>query len=294
MLRETTNITSERLYTSATGSIPYSLLNDCMFHIITSKYPHILKGLIAALLHMVPTDITDIEIKNPITPGQSVEDKYFILDIMVCINHNAHINLEIQVINEHNWQDRSLSYLCRSYDNLSVGQDYDKVQPAIHIGILDFQPFQDNLEFHATYKILNIKNQHLYSSKFSLHVVDLTHIELATEEDSTYGIDIWAKLFKATTWEDIKMIASDNQYIADCADALYVSNEDYVIREQCRAREEAIKREKHHIETIAALNQQHEQDKAALQEKDTALQEKDAEIAQLKALLARNTTAAPN
>ena len=38
------------------------------------------------------------------------------------------------------------------------------------------------------------------SDKLSISVVDLTRIDLATEEDLRYEIDKWAKLFKATTW----------------------------------------------------------------------------------------------
>lgn len=46
----------------------------------------------------------------------------------------------------------------------------------------------------------NIKNHILYSDKLMLRVIDLTHIDLATEEDQAYGIDHWARLFKASTW----------------------------------------------------------------------------------------------
>ena len=38
-------------------------------------------------------------------------------------------------------------------------------------------------------------------------MVDLTQTELATEEDKANRIDYWARLFKAKTWEDLKMLA---------------------------------------------------------------------------------------
>ena len=41
------------------------------------------------------------------------------LDIRVVLNQNTLINLEMQVINEHNWPERSLSYLYREFDQLS-------------------------------------------------------------------------------------------------------------------------------------------------------------------------------
>ena len=61
----------------------------------------------------------------------------------------------------------------------------------------------------------------VYSDKLCLSVVDLTHIDLATEEDKRYHIDQWAALFKAATWEEIKMIARQNDYLQEASKAHY-------------------------------------------------------------------------
>ena len=110
----------------------------------------------------------------------------------------------MQVENELNWSDRSLSYLCRTFDQLYRGEDYSKVSPVIHIGFLNFSLFPSDAEFYATYNMLNIKTHQVFNDKFTLSVVDLTHIDNATEEDRYYRIDRWAKLFKATTWLELK------------------------------------------------------------------------------------------
>lgn len=54
-----------------------------------------------------------------------------------------------------------------------------------------------------------------------LSVVDLTYIKLATEEDKHYRIYQWAVLFKAATWEEIKMIAQQNEFIQEAGNAIY-------------------------------------------------------------------------
>ena len=136
---------------------------------------------------------------------------------------------------------RSLSYLCRTFDQLYRGQDYSDVSSVIHIGFLDFSLFPSDAEFYATYKLLNIKTHKEFSDKLTLGVVDLTHIELATDEDRFYQIDRWAKLFKATTWEEIKMITEGNEYMTQATQELYECNADELIRQQCRAREEYYK-----------------------------------------------------
>lgn len=113
----------------------------------------------------------------------------------------------MQVVNQHDWPDRSLSYLCRSFDKLYRGNEYEAVMPAIHIGFLDFTLFQEAPEFYSTNLMMNVSNYHIFNSKFRLSVIDLSKIELATEEDKRYEIDHWARLFKAKTWEEIKMLA---------------------------------------------------------------------------------------
>ena len=72
-------------------------------------------------------------------------------------------------------------------------------------------------------------------------MVDLSHIDLATEEDKLFEIDRWAKLFKSTTWEEIKMIAEGNETLMQATQALFECNTDELIRQQCYAREEYYK-----------------------------------------------------
>ena len=55
-------------------------------------------------------------------------------------------------------------------------------------------------------------------------MVDLTHINLATKEDRAYGIEHWARLFKASTWEELKMIANGSQVLTEASKALYQLN----------------------------------------------------------------------
>jgi uncharacterized protein (TIGR02449 family) len=89
--------------------------------------------------------------------------------------------------------------------------------------------------------------------KAILNVVSLKHIDLATDEDKQFGIDRWARLFKSTTWEDIKMLAKNEPIFKDAAETLYNLNSDETIRAQCRAREDYNRQQsaiKYHIKEI--------------------------------------------
>ena len=146
------------------------------------------------------------------------------------------------------------------------------MKPVYHIGFLDYDLSGLTPEFYATYKLQNIKNSELYSDKLVLSVVNLNQIELATEEDRKYGIDRWARLFKATTWEAIKMLAETNEYLSDTAETMLESSQDISIRTFCEGVEET-RRLRRGLEI-------------RLEQAEAELQAKDEEIARLKALLA--------
>ena len=204
---------------------------------------------------------------------------HVVLDLKVMLNNDRILNFEVQVSNEKCWPERSLSYACRTFDQLLRGQPYTDVKPVYHIGFLDYDLEYLSPEFYATFKLLNVKKYELYSDKFVLSVINLNQIELATEEDRKYGIDHWARLFKADTWEAIKKMAQENEHVSDAAETLLQSNQDLKIRSYCEAVEEA-RRLRRGLELAL------EQAQAELRDKNDELQAQADEIARLKALLA--------
>ncbi|MDE6619601.1 MAG: Rpn family recombination-promoting nuclease/putative transposase [Lachnospiraceae bacterium] len=222
----------------ASGHFDYPLTNDYMFRSLCQKSNKALKGLISALLHIPPEQIHSVVITNPIVVGEACEDKEFRLDVRVELNGNMILNIEMQIANLHDWPERSVSYLCRIFNNLSHGDKYTDVKPAMHISILDYTLFPDSPAFYSCNKLMDEKNHHIYSGKFALNVLDLKQIDLATAEDKQWKLDYWARLFKASTWEEIKMIATDNEYLQEASNALYDLNADFNVRERCRNREE--------------------------------------------------------
>ena len=261
----------------ATGAIPYNMTNDYMFRAVLQKNKTVLRGLVGALLHINP-ELLDVEITNPIELGQSYQNKEFMLDINVIVNGQTRLNLEMQVINYQNWKERSLSYLCRSFDNVFKGHDYIEVAPVIQICFLDFVLFPEAPEFYATYIMENVKSHMIYTDKMQLSVIQLCSIELATDEDRLYEIDRWASLFKAKTWKELKSVAASNQYMQSAVDTIYELSSDETIREQCRAREEFEAYQRYLNKQINDLKKQNA-------EQNVLLTAKDAEIADL---LARN------
>ena len=220
-----------------TGKLPYKLTNDYLFRAVFQARPKALEGLCRSVLHLSKEDIISVTLQNPIELGEEIDSKEFILDLAILINQTRFLNLEMQVYHDPNWIDRSVSYTSRCFDNLNRGETYDHVLPVTHIGFLNYTLFPESPEFHANYQLMNTKNHQIYSSKFCIGVINLTQIELATEEDKKYDVDLWARVFTATTWEEINMLAQNNEYLQETVSGVRQLTAEEKIRQRCQARE---------------------------------------------------------
>lgn len=262
-----------------TGPLPFRMTNDILFHLLFETNPTALRGLICSLLNLEDCDIHSIEVKNPIEFGKTVFSKGFILDLKLLLNNNTSINVEMQVLKSKNWTERSLSYLCRSYDKLNVGEDYFEANTAIHIGILDYDLFpEDEARFYTTYHLADDITHKIYTGKFQLSVLYLNHVDKATEEDIAYHLDYWAKFFKATTWEDLKMLAEKSPTLKEATKTVYNTTADICAQTMLEAYEEYEK-------VYRTIKREAEEEVAQSRE---ALAQKKEELAQCEATIAQN------
>ncbi len=134
---------------------------------------------------------------------------------------------------------------------------------------------------------MDVIHHRIYSSKFAVNVLDLSHIELATEEDKNWNLDFWARLFKAKTWEEMKMIAKDNEYFTEASNTLCDLYADFNVRERCRDREDYELEQKYLHDTIAQQGDKIIQQESMLAQKDDMLAQKDDMLAQKDSELAQ-------
>jgi predicted transposase/invertase (TIGR01784 family) len=270
----------------ASGKIQYNMTNDYMFRAVLESNMTVLRGLVCSVLHLRDEEVASVVILNPIELGKAVGDKGFYLDLNVLLNDSTQIDLEMQIKKYGNWTDRSLNYLCRSYDRLYRGEDYGKSKAAVHIGFLGYTLFEEAPEFYATYKMMNVKNHRIYSDKLRLGVVDLSKIELATQEDKSYGTDHWAALFKAGTWEELKALGEGNMAYEEAVKTLYRLSADENIQEQCYRREIFLREQRMMQESIKEQEALIREQGAKLEEKDARLAEQGAKLEEQGAKLA--------
>ena len=114
-------------------------------------------------------------------------------------------------------------------------------------------------------------------------MLDLKQINNVSSEDKHWGLDNWAKLFKAATWEDVKMIAANNKYLTEAANTMYELYSDREMRRQMENREDFIRRQKRDQRMLKDQADIIAEQADEIAEKDSALAEQADEIAKLRA-----------
>lgn len=220
-----------------TGKMEYTMKNDFMFKAVFQENRKALEGILCALLGLERSNIESIIITNPIEYGNRVDDKTMMLDIKLILNNEQIINIEMQVANLGNWKERSLTYLCRAFDQLVSGENYKDVKRTVHIGILDFTPNGFPKEFYSEYVFYCKKTNHVYSDKIGMYMLQLRQLGKLKDEKEMPELYHWAELFQATTWEEIKMLADKNEDMKECVVTIKKLTADEKTRQQLEARE---------------------------------------------------------
>ncbi len=217
----------------------YGMQNDYMFHAVLQKNEEVLRNLLATLLEMDEAAIVSCHIENPIELGKEIEGKECILDVKLTLNHAKIINIELQVYKQTYWVERSLLYWARAYDNLKSGEDYSKLLPTYHIGILDFTLFEEHPKFMGKYQLMDVEDQFLYSDKLCIKVLDLTQLDAARKRANiNKKLVKWASIFKAETLEELEQLANGEEVFEKMVVTMKKLSEDEKIRMQCEARED--------------------------------------------------------
>ena len=101
-------------------------------------------AFLAAVLGINLEEIVESRILPSHLRQKDKDDKLGILDVRVLLNNKEQIDIEIQVTSSEYWVERTLFYLGKMFvDQLKPGEDYQKLEKCIHVGILNFTLFDD-------------------------------------------------------------------------------------------------------------------------------------------------------
>ena len=167
------------------------------------------------------------------------DEKLGILDVRVLLNSREQIDIEIQVTASEYWAERTLFYLGKMFvDQLKPGEDYQKLEKCIHIGILDFTMFDDE-EYYSCFHFWSDQGRKMYSDKVEIHTLELP--KLAKHDYPETELLKWLQFINAETREEFEMAAEKSEYIKKAYEDLNRISADEEKRLEYEARERAIR-----------------------------------------------------
>lgn len=133
----------------------------------------ILMGFLNDILDMNITSPDQITLLNPELNPEYIDDKLSILDIRVQLQDHTSIDVEIQVIDQHNIEPRALYYVCRlCADQLQKGDDYTQLRPAIGLNLLCFNLYNDS-EYFRSFILKDKKTNSEYPNYLEVSFLEL-------------------------------------------------------------------------------------------------------------------------
>ena len=196
-------------------------------------------AFLAAVLGINLEEIVESRILPSHLRQKDKDDKLGILDVRVLLNNKEQIDIEIQVTSSEYWAERTLFYLGKMFvDQLKPGEDYQKLEKCIHVGILNFTLFDDE-EYYSRFHFWSDQGRKMYSDKFEIHTLELP--KLAKHEYPETELLKWLQFINAETKEEFEMAAEKSEYIKKAYEDLNRISADEEKRLEYEARERAIR-----------------------------------------------------
>ncbi|MDQ0154651.1 Rpn family recombination-promoting nuclease/putative transposase [Robertmurraya andreesenii] len=178
---------------------------------------HITLAFINDLLGREGADrIKDLTFVNTELIKDRDEGKTSRLDMAVVTEAGEHINIEIQVRNQHDMPERILYYWAKTYSSLiHSGENYHQLTPVIFISILNYSLFPTQTdEFHTVFHIREDSENILWSNQLEFHLFDLRKfmVKWRKYRRKNRKETPWLLMFTATDFDTKKV---NNEILSD-------------------------------------------------------------------------------
>ena len=174
--------------------------------------PEVRKGFIAAVFGIDPEKIEETKLLPTILEPEYADEKYGILDVHVSMKSGEQLDLEMQVVTTLYWFQRTVFYLSKMVTGqMKKGDSYSKLQPCIHIGILDYCFFKDDDRFYHHIGLCDKETGEISTNLLQMHIFELPKLppESRNETDLTH----WMRFFGGKRREDFVKMAEKDEYI---------------------------------------------------------------------------------
>lgn len=202
-----------------------------------------LRHFLNSVLDLNITSTDDIKLSNTEIVPNSPSKKSSRLDVCLVVENSVtkeHIDIEIQLENEHNMMKRSMFYVAKLFSNqLGSSENYNELGRAVCLSILDFNLFDDERYIHRG-RIKDIETNIEFSDCLEVNFIEMKklpkEIDLAKKPK-----ELWLMFLNAKTEEELNMLVDQSPEIAVAVDKLerISSNEEF--QHQALMREKALR-----------------------------------------------------
>lgn len=169
--------------------------------------------------------IEKVEINNPEIPKDFYDSKYGMLDLKVTLDNQIIVNVEMQVQNQHNIEQRSTYYMTSVYSQqIGESEPYTNCKKVIVINILNFNYYRRN-SYHSIarmkfeknnqeeYVDMGYKNEDEYATDYiEMHIIELQKFKKKNPKIDT-KLEQWLWLFIGGEEEKMRRISKKNREI---------------------------------------------------------------------------------
>jgi predicted transposase/invertase (TIGR01784 family) len=202
-----------------------SPLNDAVFKMLfgDSRDIELLTWFLQSALTIPAEDYEELIFPDPHLMREGWDDKLGILDVKLKTRSGRMIDIEIQLLNQPDLRSRIVFYLAKMVtEQLSEGDSYQKIRPAICILITNFTLIRENSYYHNRYRLHDAQSGSEFTDLLEINTLELP--KLPQDDGSTLWD--WLGFLKAKNTEELTMLADKNPQIKKAVAKLQALTED--------------------------------------------------------------------
>ena len=213
----------------------YDPMNDILFKFIFGSDER--KQITIDFLNVVlnregKNSIREIEFQNVELLPQRIDEKMSRIDIFAVLDSNERIDIEMQCVNYHNIEKRTLFYWAQMFlhqDSIMTGEDYNALKPAVTVNILNYN-FLPKPTPYSVYTLRENETNHKLTDALELYFLEVPKFQKKSVHEMS-RIEKWIAFFSKKLSnrekEEIAMTEPSIQDAMKAADNFFLDEKAY-------------------------------------------------------------------
>lgn len=171
----------------------FRLTLDYAFKVLFGQNPDILLDMLNSFPEFSgDNQIAELTVLNPEIPGDLLDDKLSILDILAENKIGNKFHIEMQGFPHTDYEKRALYYWSKVYSsNLERGQHYTELKKVYSFNFLNFDLLKNRQYFHTVFDIRERKDGKIkLTDQLEIHIIELPKFHKHLDEISD-DLDTW-------------------------------------------------------------------------------------------------------